>query len=87
MKAFGKTRHGAVLALLVCVTSGAAAQAASRQPGGVVNRPVAYAVRVDRAPRLDGTLDDPLWQRWELLTLLLIQNLSLCVFGLFVLFF
>ena len=24
---------------------------------------IAQAVRVDRAPRLDGTLDDPVWQQ------------------------
>ena len=30
--------------------------------------PVAQAVRVERAPRLDGTLDDPLWQRVDPIT-------------------
>jgi hypothetical protein len=29
------------------------------------NGSIANAVRVDRAPKLDGTLDDPLWQRAE----------------------
>jgi len=27
--------------------------------------PMASAKRVDHAPKLDGTLDDPLWQRAE----------------------
>ena len=31
-------------------------------PATLPKAPVAHAMRVDRAPKLDGTLDDPLWQ-------------------------
>src|SRR6266705_3713531 len=40
-----------------CVTS-----ETSREPQGQVSSNVAEAARVDHAPRLDGTLDDPLWK-------------------------
>jgi hypothetical protein len=58
------------LALLGCVAA-PSAPAAQMTAGAVVRsdtvqspslRPVARAVRVPRPPRLDGTLDDPLWQ-------------------------
>src|SRR5713226_5632155 len=41
--------------------SGANSQAPPRQVGAQEPLRTAQASRVDRAPRLDGTLDDPLW--------------------------
>lgn len=38
-------------------------QAEKTQPGTQQPLRTAHASRVDRAPRLDGTLDDPLWQQ------------------------
>src|SRR5258708_2954440 len=43
--------------------SGAASQAPQRQVGAQASLRTARASRVDRAPKLDGTLDDPLWQQ------------------------
>src|SRR5258707_1165377 len=43
--------------------SGAASQAPQRQVGAQAPLRTAQASRVDRAPKLDGTLDDPLWQQ------------------------
>jgi hypothetical protein len=64
MRIFGTTRRGAVLWVLLCVLAGsAAARADRRRQQEVVGPPEAYAVQVNRAPRLDGTLDDPIWQR------------------------
>src|SRR5258708_3282322 len=52
--------------LLVCIVNqwmfgqnSESAAPASPEPGGRI----AQAVRVDHAPRLDGTLDDPIWQQ------------------------
>src|ERR1700722_12341251 len=46
--------------LLLCVvTQGMFGQ--KSEPSATAN--IAQAVRVDRAPRLDGTLDDPIWQQ------------------------
>ncbi len=38
------------------------AQAKERQIGTQESHPIASASRIDRSPRLDGTLDDPAWQ-------------------------
>src|SRR6267143_579062 len=43
--------------------SGAASQAPQRQVRAPESFRTAQASRVDRAPKLDGTLDDPLWQQ------------------------
>ena len=43
--------------------SGTPSQAAQRQVGAQEPLRTAEASRVDRAPRLDGALDDPLWQQ------------------------
>jgi hypothetical protein len=47
----------------LCAQSGAASQAPQRQVGAQAPLRTAQASRVDRAPKLDGTLDDPLWQQ------------------------
>src|ERR1700730_7146959 len=47
----------------LCAQSGAASQEPERQVGGEAPLRTAQASRVDRAPKLDGTLDDPLWQQ------------------------
>ena len=47
----------------LCAQSGAASQEPQRQVGAQAPLRTAEASRVDRAPRLDGTLDDPLWQQ------------------------
>src|SRR5580765_5784641 len=51
--------------LLICVFSPASpGQQTQRAPAGpqfAVH--IAQAVRVERSPRLDGTLDDPIWQQ------------------------
>src|SRR5258708_4966076 len=43
--------------------SGANGQTKQRQPGAQEASRIARATRVDHAPKLDGTLDDPLWQQ------------------------
>jgi hypothetical protein len=43
--------------------SGTSSQTNQRQNGTQETLGIAQAVRVERAPRLDGTLDDPLWQQ------------------------
>src|SRR5882724_3956729 len=45
-----------------CLCSTAAALPTASHSGPQEGARVADAVRVDRAPKLDGTLDDPLWQ-------------------------
>lgn len=47
----------------LCAQSGAASQAPQRQVGAQAPLRTAQASHVDRAPKLDGTLDDPLWQQ------------------------
>ena len=47
----------------LCAQSGAASQEPQRQVGAQAPPRTALASRVDRAPKLDGTLDDPLWQQ------------------------
>src|ERR1700736_5476240 len=47
----------------LCAQSGAASQEPERQVGAQAPPRTALASRVDRAPKLDGTLDDPLWQQ------------------------
>jgi hypothetical protein len=47
----------------LCAQSGAASQEPERQVGAQAPLRTAQASRVDRAPKLDGTLDDPLWQQ------------------------
>jgi len=49
-----------VLALLLGEASGAAAPPFSNPASAQAEDRVARAVRVDRPPKLDGTLDDPL---------------------------
>ena len=59
-------RHCVLLALvLVCLNTGALWGKAASNPSPPFPQEgarKAEAVRVDRAPRLDGTLNDPLWQ-------------------------
>src|SRR5450759_5269815 len=43
--------------------SGASPQTNQRQMGAQEPLRTAQASRVDRAPKMDGTLDDPLWQQ------------------------
>lgn len=47
----------------LCAQSGAASQEPQGQVGAQAPLRTAQASRVDRAPKLDGTLDDPLWQQ------------------------
>ncbi len=58
--------HGVLLALaLVCLNSGVLWGKAVPDPSPPFPQEgarTAEAIRVDRAPRLDGTLNDPLWQ-------------------------
>jgi hypothetical protein len=68
MGIFGKSRIGAVLWLLVCLLAGVAGAHAARRRQETPGWPQAFAVRVKRAPRLDGTLDDPLWKKAEPIT-------------------
>jgi hypothetical protein len=65
MRIFETGRRGAAAwALLWALAMATAAHAtAKRWQARRPPTPEAYAVRVDRAPRLDGRLDDPLWQR------------------------
>jgi hypothetical protein len=48
--------------------SGTPSQAPQRQIGAQEPLRTAQASRIDRAPRLDGTLDDPLWQQGAAIT-------------------
>ena len=57
-----------VLALLLGEASGAAAPPFSNPASAHAEDRVARAVRVDRPPKLDGTLDDPLWQAAQPIT-------------------
>src|SRR4051794_4034274 len=61
--------HGKLLLVccLLAIAKLAFAQAAEKtlSPG---NAPVAEAVPVDHPPRLDGSLDDPLWQKAKPIT-------------------
>ena len=56
-----------VLSLVLILTGTALGKAVSdpSHSSPQQNNSTANAVRVDRAPKLDGTLDDPLWQRAE----------------------
>jgi hypothetical protein len=47
----------------LCAQSAATSQVPKRQVGAQAPLRTAQASRVDRAPKLDGTLDDPLWQQ------------------------
>jgi len=47
----------------LCAQSGTTSQVPQRQVGAQAPLRTAQASRVDRAPKLDGTLDDPLWQQ------------------------
>ncbi len=70
MKDAARRRVGRLVAVLVLFLMGA-----GRETGEAQNRPlgpqlpaeegarVARAVRVERAPRMDGTLNDPIWQQ------------------------
>src|SRR2546426_392449 len=48
---------------LVGAQAEASPRTRERQPGVQEQLRTAQASRVDRAPKLDGKLDDPLWQR------------------------
>src|SRR6266446_6308392 len=50
------------LTLIVGAQTQARQQTAERQPGAQEPLRSAQASRVDRVPKMDGTLDDPLWQ-------------------------
>jgi hypothetical protein len=67
---FRKLRTCLFLLPLLCASSGplysqsgASPQTKERQPGAQEPLRTAQASRVDRGPRMDGTLDDPLWQQ------------------------
>ncbi len=67
---FRQLRTSLVLLTLLCVSSrslysqsGTSPQTNRRQPGAQEPLRTAQASRVDRAPKMDGTLDDPLWQQ------------------------
>src|SRR6266702_1835040 len=47
----------------LCSQSEASPQTNQRQLGAPQPFRTAQAIRVDRAPKMDGTLDDPLWQQ------------------------
>src|SRR6266480_2042113 len=52
------------LVFLIITVLQAAGQAQNRRPTVPINSvPMAQAVRVEGAPKLDGTLDDPAWQK------------------------
>lgn len=62
VKQFDRLMHAASATALVCVVA-ALSQAQAGRPGSstVVAARIAHAVRVEHAPRMDGTLKDPLW--------------------------
>src|SRR5450759_4558805 len=67
---FRQLRAGLFLLTLLCASprllysqSGATPQTNQRQLGPVEPLRTAQASRVDRDPKMDGTLDDPLWQQ------------------------
>src|SRR5437016_8086950 len=67
---FRRLRIYLVLVILLCTfsrslhsQSGASPQTNQRQLGVPESLRSAQASRVDRVPKMDGTLDDPLWQR------------------------
>jgi hypothetical protein len=62
MKMVAKARRATAILLLASLAAAVLPARASRKQMEDT-LPVAHAVRVNRAPRLDGTLDDPLWQR------------------------
>lgn len=51
-----------LIVALVCAVLPCSANAKQNTPQVDVSSAIAEAVRVDHSPRLDGTLDDPLWQ-------------------------
>jgi hypothetical protein len=53
----------AFLFLLYVIVDGGAPRASTQVPPQNVGARVATAIRADRAPRLDGTLEDPVWNR------------------------
>ena len=67
---FRQVRPCLFLLTLLCVSSwplysqaGTSSQTKDRQLGTQEPLRIAQASRVDRAPKMDGTLDDPLWQQ------------------------
>src|SRR5215469_13194373 len=50
------------LAFFICLLSFFVPCLRAQQKTTEESAPIAYAVAVDRPPKLDGTLDDPLWQ-------------------------
>jgi hypothetical protein len=56
---------GGALAAALIASMSLSASAGNRQsrPNAADSAKVAEAIRVERAPRMDGTLDDPLWQQ------------------------
>jgi hypothetical protein len=65
-----RLRWCAVSALLLFIHpgSGNAKEGSAHNPKNQASGQAAEAVRVDHAPKLDGTLDDPLWQAAKLIT-------------------
>lgn len=61
-----------VCLVLMLGAVGQCRQAQNKQPGGPAiseeEARAARAVRVERAPRMDGTLNDPIWQRADAMT-------------------
>lgn len=57
--------------LMICVLRGGAPAQTTEPPSQTISDQgirIAQAVRVERPPRLDGTLDDPIWQQAVLIT-------------------
>ena len=65
---FGRFLLRALLASVLLLLRGVPAHAQASQTRSPVGASIAEAVRVDRAPRLDGTLNDPLWQSAKTIT-------------------
>jgi hypothetical protein len=57
-----------VLLFLVHLATGSAGEASANSAKNQSTGQSAEAVRVDDAPKLDGTLDDPLWQSAKVIT-------------------
>lgn len=60
--AAGQVSKFGIIAVQSLAAAEAGQQAQSGQPDSE-GQPIAVAIRVDRAPLLDGALDDPLWQQ------------------------
>src|SRR4029077_3325708 len=60
--AFSRRSEFALFIAMISLLVSAVARAVPNQGQTPEGARTAEAVRVDRAPKLDGTLDDPLWQ-------------------------